>query len=454
MTSNGRECGKGGKMNELNWRKTLGATMKTATLAVGIVFLPLIMIAPPAEAQTFSVLYTFTGGADGDNPASALTADTSGNLYGTTAFGGNTTGICASGPGCGVVFEVGPTGSETVLYSFTGGADGAFPYESGLLRNATGYLVGATSGGGRFGGPCGTDGCGVVFKLDPAGKETVLHAFEGADGWSPNGSLIKDSQGNLYGVTANGGNLSGCFGYGCGVVFKLSPGSKETVLYAFTGGGDGWSPQGRLIRDSAGNLYGTTYLGGNVSGPCHVGSGYGCGVVFKVDPAGNESVLYAFSGGYDGGPPTPGLVMDSSGNLYGTTYYGGGAGNGVVFKIDPAGQETVLLAFQEDGASGSVPGAGLIRDAEGNLYGTTIYAGPGGGCGYVFRLSQAGTETVLKDFGDGLGGCNPNAMLLEYQGSLYGTTVAGGADGHGVVFKRLSSQPSLDHRPPPGQSRW
>jgi uncharacterized repeat protein (TIGR03803 family) len=265
-------------MNELNWRKTLGATMKTATLAVGIVFLPLIMIAPPAEAQTFSVLYTFTGGADGDIPASALTADTSGNLYGTTAFGGNTTGICASGPGCGVVF--------------------------------------------------------------------------------------------------------------------------------------------------------------------------------KVDPAGNESVLYAFSGGYDGGPPTPGLVMDSSGNLYGTTYYGGGAGNGVVFKIDPAGQETVLLAFQEDGASGSVPGAGLIRDAEGNLYGTTIYAGPGGGCGYVFRLSQAGTETVLKDFGHGLGGCNPNAMLLEYQGSLYGTTVAGGANGHGVVFKRLSSQPSLDHRPPPGQSRW
>jgi len=252
------------------------------------------------------VLYSFTGGADGADPQAGLVRDSSGNLYGTAFYGG--------AYGWGVVFKVDTTGAETVLYSFTGGSDGGEPL-AGLLRDSAGNLYGTTYGGAY--------GWGVVFMLDPTGAETVLYSF--TYGANPYAGLVRDSAGNLYGTTEAGG------AYGLGAVFKVKENSKEKILYSFTGGADGTDPRGGLVRDSASNLYGTTWQGG----------AYGWGVVFKVDSTGKETVLYTFTGGADGGNPAAGLLRDSAGNLYGTTYFGGvvsdacSMGCGVVFKITP-----------------------------------------------------------------------------------------------------------------------
>src|SRR5208282_5203280 len=196
-------------------------------------------------------------------------------------------------------------------------------------------------GGGDSSGICGDvggfRGCGTVFKLDPTGKFTVLHTFHGADGAGPNGSLVPDNAGNLYGMTFYGGYLSGCAGIGCGVVFKLDKSGKETMLYSFKGGADGAEPAASVVRDEQGNLYGTTNLGGNFNGS--LCSGVGCGVVFKLDPTGNETVLYTFTGGSDGANPNADLLQDEKGNLYGTASDGGDTscsapyGCGVVFKV-------------------------------------------------------------------------------------------------------------------------
>lgn len=340
--------------------------------------------------------------------------------------------------GAGVVFKVDPAGNESVLYAFTGGADGGYPVAS-LVLDPAGNLFGTTEGGGNPGCP-GPFGCGVVFKLDPAGTETVLYAFTGgSDGEEPSSGLIRDSAGNLYG-TAAGGNPSCPGGFGCGVVFKLDPDGVETVLHSFAGGpSDGQLPSGGLIRDSVGNLYGTTVEGG---------SGYG--IVFKLDSAGDETVLHAFAGEPDGSEPYSPLVLDAAGNLYGTTLRGGTTGGssclygcGVVFRVDPAGNETVLHRFvAKDGAYPN----GLIRDANGNLYVTTQSLGPAGD-GSVFKLSPAGREIIVYDFFGSLGlfgGTDPFAGLLAYQGHLYGTTLSGGdfsgnqscsEYGCGVVFK-------------------
>jgi uncharacterized repeat protein (TIGR03803 family) len=170
-----------------------------------------------------------------------------------------------------------------------------------------------------------------LYKVDPTGKETVLYSFAGGfDGAFPYAGLVRDVAGNLYGTTVYGGISRACPS-GCGVVFKLDPTGKETVLHSFAGGADGGNPLAGLVRDTAGNLYGTTSYGGDLSG-C---GGFGCGVVFKLDPTGTETVLYSFTGGPDGGHPWAGLVLDAAGNLYGTTYYGGASGQGVVFQLTP-----------------------------------------------------------------------------------------------------------------------
>jgi uncharacterized repeat protein (TIGR03803 family) len=264
------------------------------------------------------------------------------------------------------VFKLDTTGTETVLYSFTGGADGAYP-GAGVIQDSAGNLYGTTYEGGA-------SESGVVFKLDTTGTETVLYSFTGgADGGNPEAGVIRDSAGNLYGTTPFGGVSGVCYA-GCGVVFKLDTSGTETVLYSFTGGADGGSPNAGVIRDSAGNLYGTTPIGG--------ASGYG--VVFKLDTTGTETALYSFTGGADGGYPAAGVIQASAGNLYGTTQAGGVSGSGVVFKLDPAGAETVLYSFT-GGADGGAPFAGLIRNSAGNLYGTAI----GGGInnhGVVFRI--------------------------------------------------------------------
>jgi uncharacterized repeat protein (TIGR03803 family) len=409
-------------------------------LALGIVVLPL-MVARPAAAQSFSLLHSFSGmnGADGSAPFDGLIVDSSGNFYGTT-FNGGTFGF-------GTVYELPAEGGEKVLYNFTGGNDGANPAGS-LILDGAGNLYGTTTSGGP--NSCYFNiGCGVVFRLSPQGTETILYTFTGqGDGGVPLAGLIRDARGNLYGTASQGGQVETLCGVGCGVVFKLNPAGQETVLHTFTGPPDGANPLAPLVQDSAGNLYGTTELGG---AGCygHI-SVYGCGTVFKLDRQGHETILYSFTQAADGGSPQAGLVLDPGGNLYGTTTNGGdnlfcklgnGFGCGVVFKVDPLGNETVLYAFPS-GAAGAVPFASLVRDAKGNLYGTTAVGGSfsgiyANGCGVVFKLTPSGYETVLHSF-QLTDGCGPLGNLLADKGYLYGTASGGGVDGAsslGVVFQ-------------------
>ncbi len=258
-----------------------------------------------------------------------------------------------------------------------------------------------------------------------APTESVLHSFTGgsSDGAFPFAGLIADSAGNLYGTTQGGGASNN------GVVFKLAPGGTETVLHSFTGGSDGSNPLfAGLIADGAGNLYGTTEFGGGTG--C---GGPGCGVVFKLTPTGSSyTVLHSFAGGSgDGANPYAGLIIDSAGNLYGTTEFGGGPGCGVVFKLAPGGTETVLHTFTGSPNDGAFPTAGLFADSGGNLYGTTAGGGAppppnappcgGSGCGTVFKLAPGGAETVLYTFcrlfncNDGAG---PSGVIADSAGNL------------------------------------
>jgi uncharacterized repeat protein (TIGR03803 family) len=349
-----------------------------------------------------TVLYAFPFGTDGENPEGGVIRDSAGNLYGTTYQGG--TG------GAGTVFKLDAAGQETVLHNFTGLDDGGYP-QSNLILDSSGNLYGTARAGSGH--------AGVVFKVDTSGNETVLYSFTGGDdGRNPLGGVVFDSAGNLYGTTKAGGFAN------AGVVFKLNPAGQETVLYNFRGGADGHSPVAGVILDSAGNLYGTTSAGGAAN----------AGVVYMVNPAGQETVLYSFTGGADGSLPYAGVVRDSSGNLYGTTVEGGAGGEGVVYKVDTAGQETVLHNFG-DGADGGNPYDGLTFDANGNLIGTTESGGTVG-AGVAFRLDLAGQETVLYNFTNGADGGFPKAgVTLDSAGNLYGATYYGGNERSGVVFK-------------------
>jgi len=355
------------------------------------------------------------GGGVRDDSAGDLDGMTSSALYGTASGGGVS---------CGVVYKVDQASEETVLYAFTG-LDGCDP-KSKVIHDADGNLYGTTYVGGAH-------GWGVVYKLDPAtGTETVLHSFTGrADGALPYAGVVLDAAGNLYGTTENGGARPGYSGLG--VVYKLDPATgTETVLHTFTGGVDGGGPFAGVILDSAGNLYGTTTVGG----------AHGWGVVYKLDPATDKmAVLHAFTGGADGGLPATGLIHDAAGNLYGTTTGGGPDGWGVVYKVDPATRtETVLHSFTGR-ADGAIP-AGVFLDSDGNLYGTTNRGGarPGNeGYGVVYKLDPAtGTETVLHSFTGRADGAYPNEVILDAAGNLYGTTLQGGAPVlyfFGVVYK-------------------
>jgi uncharacterized repeat protein (TIGR03803 family) len=390
--------------------------------ALVVVLLSALFATASAQAQTFTVLYSFKGGADGAYPQAGVIRDTAGNLYGTTFYGGDPT--CSSPfSGCGIVFKLDATRKETLLYSFTGQADGAHP-AAGLIRDTAGNLCGTTGGGGDL--TCFNGfGCGTVFKLDATGKETVLYSFTGSpDGLDPIAGLVRDAEGNLYGTTGGGGGGT-CSGSGCGTVFKLDATGKETVLYNFgTGGADGAVPGSLLIRDAAGNLYGTTISGGASS----------LGTVFKLDSTGKVTVLHSFTGGADGETPDAGLIPNGA-DLYGTTANGGASGSGTVFKIDKTGKETVLHSFA-GGADGEKPVASLIHDAAGNLYGTTEFGGTSSR-GTVFKLDATGKETVLHSFaGYPTDGSYPFAGLVrDAAGNLYGTTLGGGASGLGTVFK-------------------
>jgi uncharacterized repeat protein (TIGR03803 family) len=339
-----------------------------------------------------------------------VVGDSAGNLYGTTYSGGTS--------GAGVVYKLDPTRHETVLYTFTGGADGGNPY-GGVILDSAGNIYGTTVYGGIA---QGSAGYGVVFKLDPAGQETVLYTFTGgADGANSYAGLAFDSAGNLYGTTEFGGSGQGYAGYG--VVFKLNATGQETVLYTFTNGADAGNPYSGVIFDSAGNLYGTS-------------SGYyttGWGAVYKLTTAGQMTVLYSFTGGTDGGIPYSGVIRDSAGNLYGTTAFGGASNAGLVYKVDTSGRETVLYTFA-GGADGGYSQAGVVRDSAGNLYGTTTNGGTDYGVAY--KLNPSGQETVLYTFTGGADGGYPYAGLISAPGGkLFGTTYSGGKDGYGAVFE-------------------
>src|ERR1017187_205508 len=350
-----------------------------------------------------TVLYSFTAGADGGNPYAGVIRDSAGNLYGTTYYGGTAN--------AGVVYKLDSTGQETVLYTFTAWPDGAYP-QAGVIRDSAGNLYGTTYQGG-------TGGAGTVYEVDTTGHEVVLYSFPAeASGGFPHAGVIRDSAGNLYGTTYFRGRAN------AGVVYKLGNTGHETVLYNCTGGADGSYPQAGVIRDAAGNLYGTTYNGGTT----------GYGVVYKLDTTGHETVLYSFTGGADGGYPSAGVVGDSAGNLYGTTFSGGTANAGVVFRLDQTGHETVLYSFT-GGADGSGPYAGVIRDSAGNLYGTTYYGGAAV-LGVVYKLDTTGHETVLHAFTGVADGSGPQAgVIRDPAGNLYGTTRSAGTAGGGIVYK-------------------
>ena len=271
--------------------------------------------------------------------------------------------------------------------------------------------------------------CALANGTQAKGPLHVLYSFTGTngDGAGPFGSLVEDAVANLYGTTATGGTAAG-------TVFRLAPDGSETVLYAFTDGSDGGIPYANLVLDSQGNLYGTASSGGSF--PCN------CGVVFKVTPTGQETVLHAFLGGSDGAVPVGGLIFDKHGNLYGTTSAGGADCNcGTVFKLAPDGTETILHSFT-GGNDGSKPEAGLLRNKQGNLYGASYEGGDATcNCGTLFKIDSSGGESVLHSFtgfAHGEGAYPETSLVVDKQGNLYGTTKFGGTNNGGTVFK-LSS---------------
>jgi uncharacterized repeat protein (TIGR03803 family) len=396
-------------------------------LGLVIALVPVALMTRPVEAQTYNVLYNFTGGADGGIATAGLIRDAAGNLYGVTEGGGNLNCVI-NFTGCGVVFKLSKTGRESVLYTFQGGTDGADP-QAGLIRDAQGNLYGTTARGGNpncaWGPPAG---CGTIFKLDPTGKETVLYRFKGGDdGAAPAGTLLLDAVGNLWGTTQFEGFAgSQCFGPGCGTLFRLDPIGKLTS-YLFQGAPtDGSWPLAGLTADSKGNLYGTTLFGG----------AYDSGTVFKVDRSGKIKTLHTFdilTG--DGANPT-GLLM-SAGKLYGPTTAGGAYQGGAVYELNPAG-ESVLYSFTAlNDSSTQDPQGVLALDSTGNLYGTTAFSWPNQGYGTVYERQTSGNLITLHTFnGFNTDGANPmSGVIRDSAGNLYGTTQTGGTTGAGTIFR-------------------
>jgi len=360
-----------------------------------------------AQAQTLHVLYNFAGASDGGDPYASLIRDAAGNLYSTFGYGGGTSFS-------GGVFKVAPDGTETVLYSFTGGADGAFPF-SPVVRDKAGNLYGTTSQGG-------SNNIGVVFKVDPSGTETVLHSFTGgADGVIPTGGLLRDKAGNLYGTTSQGGTSND------GVLFKINPRGKETILHTFTGSTkDGKYPSyTSLLMDALGNLYGVTEEGGSADG----------GILYKLSKTGKLTILHSFTGGATDGCNVLGTpFMDAAGNFYGTTSSCGAHALGTVWKVNKDGKERVLHSFAGGTSDGEYPLAGVIMDAEGNLWGNTETGGAAN-VGTVYKISKSGQFILVHSF-DGSDGKYPYGSFAQNaEGTIFGTALNGGTIGYGTVWK-------------------
>jgi uncharacterized repeat protein (TIGR03803 family) len=374
-----------------------------------------MLATPSAAAQTFKLLYAFTGGADGGGPWGTPLLS-GGDIYCTTFYGG--------GPShAGTVFEYllsPPAGFP--IYAFAGQPnDGAAPM-SGLVTDGFGDFFGTTTQGG-FGQH------GILYEISQ-GTELVVQIFNGPDGETPEGNLLIDQAGDLYGTTSQGGANDS------GTVFAFSgSGGGFIELHSFgNGAGDGVGPASGVVLQllqSNGDLvlYGTTTEGG----------AHSWGTVFSVNlKTKAETVLYSFHGGKDGGTPAGGLVLDAKGDLYGTTSAGGSAngtaGNGVVFKLNIRSHRYSLV-HTFTGADGSQPLATLLPDGKGNFYGTT-YVGGAHGYGTVFQLNSAGALTTLYNFTNGTDGAYPYAGLaMDSSGNFYGTATGGGQYGWGTLFE-------------------
>ena len=414
------------------------------TLSLAVILVLAAVTTPSAQAQTFTVLHAFTDAPDGNLP-NAIIRDAKGNIYGTTAAGG-ILGCANDGQAeCGTIFEVDTHGNETVLYRFTGFSDGSGPVAA-PVQDAAGNLYGTTEGNGATNSPS------TVFKLDKSGQLTVLHTFDTgfANGGSADSPLVLDKEGNLYGTAPLGGDdQCGSNGNGCGIVFKVDTKGKFSVIHTFTGpfNGDGWQPEGGLVIDHAGNLYGSTYLGGDRN----CGFALGCGVVFKVDTSGKYTLLHRFTRLAEGRYPL-GLIQDSAGNLYGWAASAGDLkcdfdGCGTIFEVVTSGKFKVLYTFTQKNyryrnSGFDVPH--LVRDKKGNLYGANQLDGAHN-AGYLFELNTKGKFTDLYDFpgaDTNDNGFDPQGFVLDQAGNFYGT-MAGGGDidcnigehGCGTVFK-------------------
>ena len=417
----------------------------SAKLRMALIAILMLAGSVSATAQTQSVIYRFKDPSDGSNPAGGLISDSAGNFYGTTCNGGP-----GGYAGNGTVFELTQQGGKWIKTSIDAFSEGSSRCpEENLTFDQAGNLYGATVSGG-------TNDLGTVFRLTPQGNTwtfSLIYSFQGgaADGEYPEGGLVFDKTGNLFGATIRGGNSS-CQD-GCGTVFQLTPSQggnwTETVIHFFGHGNDGATPFASPIVDDKGNLFGTTHAGGTA----------GDGTVFKLDApatqggAWTEHVLHNFQGAPDGDGPNA-LIFDPKGNLDGTTTLGGTA-NGTIFQLtrgkDGAWTESVLYSFCSQsncpGGDGTGPSGGLAFDRTGKLYGTTESGGSGGfcqgeyNCGTVFELAPpttqggAWTETVLYNFTNGKDGWGPEAgLILGKFGVLYGTTTKGGNEGKNCTF--------------------
>ena len=411
-------------LGKLNWGKR--------AYAVVVLCAPAPIALP---AQTLTTLHSFNG-PDGDSPEAALIQGVDGDGYGTTFYGGASSGGTNCYPkGCGTVFKITPSGTLTTLYSFcsqSGCTDGAYP-AAAPIQGTNGNFYGTTFGGGA-------NGDGTVFKMTPSGTVTTLYNFcsqsDCTDGSQPTASLLQAANGDFYGTTDWGGSGND------GTVFRLTPSGTLTTLHSFALT-DGAQPYAGLIQATDGNFYGTTFGGGVVNDQaCPTG----CGTVFRITPSGNLSTLYIFcaqTNCADGANPRSALFQAANGDFYGTASLGGNArpwvSCGTIFKITYSGTLTTLYSFCSEGypecTDGAIPYAGLVRATDGDFYGTTNQGGLGHE-GTIFSITLAGQLTTLFHFGGGAFGGDPEAGLIQAtSGDFYGTTYQGGAplDGVNVV---------------------
>jgi uncharacterized repeat protein (TIGR03803 family) len=400
------------------WRTTLAA---------------LCLSACSLPAQTFTTIHSFSG-KDGHFPFAALDQATDGNLYGTTYYGG--------AADSGEVFRITTAGTLKTVHSFcsrTDCADGEYTYAV-PVQATDGHLYGTTYLGGA-------NDLGTIFKLSTTGTLTTLHSFAGTDGREPLAGLVQAANGSMYGTTYAGGSK------GDGVVFKITASGTFTTLHSFCSQmacADGQNPFAGLVQGIDGNLYGTTLAGG----------AHGDGTIFKITPGGTLTTLHSFcsqSGCTDGEFPQTGLIQAIDGNFYGTTILGGAYGNGTIFKITPTGTLTALYSVcsQVGCPDGNYLYAPLTQATDGNLYGI-MQIGGSNGYGTIFKITTTGTLTTLYSFcsqsGCADGEYPAGGLVQDTNGTLYGTTSDGGANGHGTIFSlSMGLSPFVETQPASGK---